>query len=37
MSTTLDGKSKEQLQQNIADLRKLFPEGCCEDNIDFEK
>ena len=37
MSTTLDGKSKEQLQQNIADLRKLFPEVCCEDKIDFEK
>ncbi len=37
MSTTLDGKSKEQLQQNIADLRKLFPEVCCEDKIDFDK
>jgi DNA methylase N-4/N-6 len=37
MSTILDGKSKEQLQQNIADLRQLFPEVCCEDKIDFDK
>ena len=37
MSTTLNGKSKEQLQQNIADLRQLFPEVCCEDKIDFDK
>ena len=37
MGTILDGKSKEQLQQNIADLRQLFPEVCCEDKIDFDK
>ena len=33
----INGYSADMLQQNIADLRQLFPEICCEDKIDFDK
>lgn len=37
MMIKMTGESKNILEQNIADLRKLFPEVCCEDKIDFDK
>lgn len=35
--TTLNGKSEDILKDNIAALRELFPEVCCEDKVDFDK
>ena len=35
--TTLNGQSEDILKENIAALRELFPEVCCEDKIDFDK
>ena len=35
--TELNGKSLDILQENIAALRNLFPEVCCEDKVDFDK
>lgn len=35
--TTLNGQSEDILKDNIAALRELFPEVCCEDKIDFDK
>jgi len=35
--TNLNGQSLDLLQENIAVLRELFPEVCCEDKIDFDK
>ena len=37
MMIKMTGESKNILEQNIADLRQLFPEVCCEDKIDFDK
>ena len=33
----LNGESKDILQENIEQLKKLFPEVCYEDKIDFDK
>ena len=33
----LRGESKDILQENIEQLKQLFPEVCCEDKIDFDK
>ncbi|MEA4942581.1 MAG: site-specific DNA-methyltransferase, partial [Oscillibacter sp.] len=35
--TTLNGQSENILNNNIAALRELFPEVCCEGKIDFDK
>jgi len=35
--TKLNGQSEDILKDNIAALRELFPEVCCEDKIDFDK
>lgn len=35
--TTLNGQSEDILQVNIAALRELFPEVCCEGKVDFDK
>ena len=35
--TKLNGQSENILKDNIAALRELFPEVCCEEKIDFDK
>jgi len=35
--TNLNGQSLDLLQENIAALRELFPEVCCEGKVDFDK
>jgi adenine-specific DNA-methyltransferase len=35
--TTLNGQSEDILKENIAALRELFPEVCCEGKVDFDK
>lgn len=35
--TKLNGQSEDILKDNIAALRELFPEVCCEEKIDFDK
>ena len=35
--TKLNGQSEDILQDNIAVLRELFPEVCCEGKVDFDK
>lgn len=35
--TTLNGQSEDILKDNIAALRELFPDVCCEGKIDFDK
>lgn len=35
--TTLNGQSEDILNDNIAALRELFPEVCCEGKVDFDK
>ncbi|MDY4785096.1 site-specific DNA-methyltransferase [Pygmaiobacter massiliensis] len=35
--TKLNGQSEDILQDNIAAVRELFPEVCCEGKIDFDK
>lgn len=35
--TNLTGQSMDILSENIASLRQLFPEICCEDKVDFDK
>jgi adenine-specific DNA-methyltransferase len=37
MESSLDGKSKDILQENINKLKELFPEIQTEDEIDFDK
>lgn len=34
---TLNGQSEDILKDNIAALRELFPEVCCEGKVDFDK
>lgn len=35
--TNLNGQSENILQDNVANLRQLFPEICCEGKVDFDK
>lgn len=35
--TNINGQSMDILSENIANLRQLFPEICCEDKVDFDK
>lgn len=35
--TALNGQSEDILNDNIAALRELFPEVCCEGKVDFDK
>lgn len=35
--TKLNGQSEDILKDNIAALRELFPEVCCEGKVDFDK
>ena len=35
--TTLNGQTPDIARENIAALRALFPEICCEDKVDFDK
>jgi adenine-specific DNA-methyltransferase len=35
--TTLNGQSEDILKDNIAALRELFPEVCCEGKVNFDK
>ena len=35
--SNLRGESKDILQENIEQLKQLFPEVCCENKIDFDK
>ena len=35
--SNLRGESKDILQENIEQMKQLFPEVCCEDKIDFDK
>ena len=37
IETTLDGKTKDIVQENIEQLKQLFPEIVTEDKIDFDK
>lgn len=37
IDTKLTGYTPDIAEENIAALRQLFPEICCEDHIDFEK
>lgn len=35
--TKMDGKTPDIAEENIAKLKQLFPEVCCEDKVDFDK
>lgn len=35
--SNLRGESKDILQENVEQLKQLFPEVCCEEKIDFDK
>ena len=37
LESSLDGNSKNIVEENISKIKEIFPEAVCEDTIDFEK
>ena len=37
LESSLDGTSKDIVEENISKIKEIFPEVVCEDTIDFEK